>query len=294
MGGSVEFVTWDGAATSTSPARRWRRLAAAGWRVRRLRAALGRAPVRGRGCPLHPPGGRRPLGRDGHGPRRACPLPTGGARRGRRRLHAPRRPVWGGGCGHPGGGARPHALRRPARRGAPLPMGMAASPAAVYDARAAVGLCPVAGLGGLLDACARCSVTCPPALDLPLAGGLAANVRYVGAALEGPAGTATGRRPRARGRWWSRRWVRPRWRRADRAGRARRARRGLPVRVLATLGAHLDPGGLRVPANAVVGPDTCRTPRCSRTRRPWSPTGPRHGAAGARPRRAPGVRAAGA
>jgi hypothetical protein len=69
--------------------------------------------------------------------------------------------------------------------GAPSPMGMAASPAAVDEARAAVGLGPVPGFGGLLDRCARVLVTCPASFDVPVLSP-PANLRYVGAALEGP------------------------------------------------------------------------------------------------------------
>jgi len=137
--------------------------------------------------------------------------------------------------------------------GAPAPMGMAASPAAVDDARAAVGLCPVAGLGGLLDACARVLVTCPPGLDLPPAGGLAANVRYVGAALEGPGRHGDWAPPPGDGSLVVVSLGTTPMEEGPIVQAALDALAGLPVRVLATLGAHLDPGGLRAPANAVVG-----------------------------------------
>jgi Erythromycin biosynthesis protein CIII-like, C-terminal domain len=142
--------------------------------------------------------------------------------------------------------------------GAPSPMGMAASPGAVDEARATVGLGPVAGLGGLLDGCARVLVTCPAALDVaPDGAGLPGNVRYVGAALEG-AGPDAG-------------WVPPGAPASD--GEAPLVVVALgttpmdegpvlqavldalaeaPVRVLAMLGAHLTASDLDVPANATV------------------------------------------
>ena len=140
--------------------------------------------------------------------------------------------------------------------GAPSPMAMAASPAAVDEARAAVGLGPVAGLGGLLDRCARVLVTCPPVLDLPVDGGLPANVRYVGPALQGPGDDAgwqpppvpdgtegplvvvsLGTTPMDEG---------PVLQAAvDALARA-------PFRILAMAGPHLEPDGLTLPDNAVA------------------------------------------
>jgi UDP-glucoronosyl and UDP-glucosyl transferase len=137
------------------------------------------------------------------------------------------------------------------RDGFPGPMEMAASAEALDTAAAAVGAPPVPGMADLLDRCARVLVTCPAAFDDegPPA---AANARYVGPVLE-PAGADAG-------------WVAPPGDDPlvvvglgttvmDEAPVLQQVLDGLagePVRVLATLGAHLDPGDLAAPANATV------------------------------------------
>ena len=137
------------------------------------------------------------------------------------------------------------------RDGYPGPMDMAASVETLDAAAAAAGAPPVSRMADLLDRCARVLVTCPAAFDDegPPA---AANVRHVGPVLE-TAGADAG-------------WVPP-------AGddplvvvglgttvmdegpvlqQVLDSLAGEPVRVLATLGAHLDGGELAAPGNATV------------------------------------------
>lgn len=68
--------------------------------------------------------------------------------------------------------------------GAPHPMQMAGPVGAVNDARAAIGLAPVATHGDLLDRTDLVLVAAPQELDA--AGDVPANVAYVGALAEGP------------------------------------------------------------------------------------------------------------
>jgi hypothetical protein len=71
--------------------------------------------------------------------------------------------------------------------GAPAPMAMAATTDDVNRACRRVGVGEVMRLGGLLDRCERVLVTCPIELDVPRDGPQAPNVRYVGPQLTVPA-----------------------------------------------------------------------------------------------------------
>jgi UDP:flavonoid glycosyltransferase YjiC (YdhE family) len=131
----------------------------------------------------------------------------------------------------------------------PSPMGMAASPAAVDEARGELGLEPVGTLGALLHRSDQVVVTCPQELDAPNAS-LPENVRYVGPAFE-PAGGDGG---------WSpppgddplvvvSMGTTP----MDEAPAVQAVLDGLaeaPVRVLAMCGRHLAEDAIRLPPNA--------------------------------------------
>ena len=254
MGGSVEFVTWDGGGNVNVARALVGRLAAAGWRV----GAYGPPSVGGR----FEAAGARFTPREAADPWDVTVMALdvrAHCRRVQPDVVVVDYMLPGALCGAEAAGTPVVALVHTLYGalldgGAPSPMGMAASPAAVDDARAAVGLCPVAGLGGLLDACARVLVTCPPALDLPVAGGLPANVRYVGAALEGPGRHRDWAPPAGEGPLVVVSLGTTPMDEGPVVQAALDALAGLRVRVLATLGAHLDPGGFRVPSNAVVGP----------------------------------------
>jgi MGT family glycosyltransferase len=137
------------------------------------------------------------------------------------------------------------------RDGYPGPMDMAASVEALDAAAAAVGAPPVPRMADLLDRCARVLVTCPAAFD-DEGPPVAANVRHVGPVLE-PAGADAG-------------WAPPAGddplvvvglgtTLMDEGPALQQVVDGLAgerVRVLLTLGAHLDAGGLAVPGNATV------------------------------------------
>lgn len=137
--------------------------------------------------------------------------------------------------------------------GAPNPMGMAASVDGLAAVCGDLGLEPVTRMGDVLDRCARVLVTSPAALDARR-GSWAGNVRHVGPVLEGP-GADAGWRPPA--------GVDARPLVVVSLGttpmgegpvlqRVFDALAGEPVAVLALLGAHLDPAGLQLPANAVT------------------------------------------
>lgn len=143
--------------------------------------------------------------------------------------------------------------------GAPGPMGMAATVDGVNAARADVGLAPVRRLGDLLDGCARVLVTSPAALDVqaPAPDGWAPNVRHVGPVLEGPGPDGSWQPPPrppgdpARPLVVVSLGTTP----MDELPVLQRILDGLagePVRVLVTVGAHLDPAALRLPANATA------------------------------------------
>jgi UDP:flavonoid glycosyltransferase YjiC (YdhE family) len=165
--------------------------------------------------------------------------------------------------------------------GAPAPMSMAATVADVDRACRRVGVPEVISLGGLLSRCERVLVTCPLELDVPSDGPQAPNVRYVGPQLEvpslvdqppaavasaavgafepGPAGVD----PQAFGT--------PLPAASDHGRHVVVVSMGttpmdeqpvletvlaaladLPVDVVATVGAHLDPARVAAPANATV------------------------------------------
>jgi UDP:flavonoid glycosyltransferase YjiC (YdhE family) len=139
--------------------------------------------------------------------------------------------------------------------GAPSPMGMAGTVDDVNVARSDVGLAPVARLGDLLDGCVRVLVTSPAALDdpAPNPGGWAPNVRHVGPVLEGPGPDAGWQPPGDPGEPLV--LVSLGTTPMDEVPVLQRIVDALaaePVRVLVTLGAHLDPAALRLPGNATA------------------------------------------
>jgi MGT family glycosyltransferase len=129
-----------------------------------------------------------------------------------------------------------------------LTMYMAASTDGVNAVRRRLGLPEVARLGDLLENCARVIVTSPPLLDV-VVDPLPDNVRYVGPMLEEEKVTdeyagdlplvvvSLGTTAMDEG---------PVLQRVLDAGA------DLPVRVVATVGDHLDPGAFTAPANATV------------------------------------------
>jgi MGT family glycosyltransferase len=130
-----------------------------------------------------------------------------------------------------------------------LPMQMAATLAGISAIRDELGLPPVATFGALLDRQATLLVTCPEALDLP--GPRADNVRYVGPVLQDagpdaawrPPGTDDGRPLVVVGLGTTPMDEGPVLQRVlDALADAR-------VRVLATLGDHLDPADVTAPPN---------------------------------------------
>jgi MGT family glycosyltransferase len=136
--------------------------------------------------------------------------------------------------------------------GAPGPISMAASTETVNDARRTLGLAPIDRLADLLDGAARVLITCPRELDVPL-DDLPSNVCYVGAELEtvepsdewhAPGDPdlpliciSLGTTPMGE---------------APVLQTLFTALGELPVRVVATIGGHLDPGAFAVPANCTV------------------------------------------
>jgi UDP:flavonoid glycosyltransferase YjiC (YdhE family) len=134
-----------------------------------------------------------------------------------------------------------------------LPMHVGATPDAMAAVRVDLSLPPVAGFGPLLDRQTALLVTCPDGLDEPTRS-RAPNVRYVGPVLDAPGPDASWRPP---GVDDGRPLVvvglgtTP----MDEAPVLQRILSALadaPVRVLATVGDHLDPGALDVPANTHV------------------------------------------
>jgi UDP:flavonoid glycosyltransferase YjiC (YdhE family) len=131
-----------------------------------------------------------------------------------------------------------------------LPMQMAATVDGIAAVRVELGLSPVASFGALLDRQTTLLVTCPEELDDP-GPSRAANVRYVGAVLEDP-GPDAGWRPPGVDDGRPLVVVGLGTTPMDEGPVLQRllsALGGSPVRVLATLGDHLDPTDLAVPAN---------------------------------------------
>jgi MGT family glycosyltransferase len=135
-------------------------------------------------------------------------------------------------------------------RGGLLPMQMAATVDGVAAVRAELGVRPVATFGELLDRAATILVTCPEELDLPMAA-RPANVRYVGPVLEGPGDDAAWRPPGVddgRPLVVAGLGTTP----MDEGPVLQRVLTALadaPVRVIATVGDHLDPDELTAPDN---------------------------------------------
>lgn len=130
------------------------------------------------------------------------------------------------------------------------PMQMAATVDGTAAVRAELSLSPVASFGELLDRQTTLLVTCPEELDEP-GPPRAANVRYVGAVLEGP-GPDAGWRPPGVDDGRPLVVVGLGTTPMDEGPLLQRLLSALadaPVRVLATLGDHLDPNDLTVPAN---------------------------------------------
>jgi MGT family glycosyltransferase len=130
-----------------------------------------------------------------------------------------------------------------------LPMQMAATAEGMAAVRAELSLPPVAGFGGLLDRQTSVMVTCPEALDR--SGRRPVNVRYVGPVLE-DAGPDAGWRPPGLDDGRPLVVVSLGTTPMDEGPVLQRlltALGDLPARVVATLGAHLDPDDLSVPAN---------------------------------------------
>ncbi len=128
-----------------------------------------------------------------------------------------------------------------------LTMYMAADTDGINAVRVRLGLGAVDRLGALLDRCARVLVTSPPLLDTRVA--LPDNVRYVGPMLEDAETSAAfageeplvvislGTTPMGEGPLLE---------------RVLAAAAELPVRVVATVGDHIDPTTIAPPANATV------------------------------------------
>ena len=137
------------------------------------------------------------------------------------------------------------------RDGGLLPMHMAATVDGTAAVRVELSLPPVASFGELLDRQTTLLVTCPEELDDPDRP-RAANVRYVGPVLE-EAGPDAGWRPPGVDDGRPLVVVGLGTTPMDEGPVLQRLLSALgdaPVRVLATLGAHLDPADLAVPANA--------------------------------------------
>lgn len=131
-----------------------------------------------------------------------------------------------------------------------LPMQMAATVDGVAALRAELGLPPVTTFGELLDRAATLLVTSPEELDIPLAV-RPSNVRYVGPALEG-SGSDAGWRPPGVDDGRPLVVVGLGTTPMDEAPVLHRVLAALadaPVRVLATVGDHLDPGDFTAPPN---------------------------------------------
>jgi len=136
--------------------------------------------------------------------------------------------------------------------GAPAPISMAASVSDLNAFRPEIGLDDVSGFGDLLDRCQRVLITCPSELDAPM-DALPHNVRYVGPELEPveptdewhpPGGgddplvcVSMGTTPMDE---------------LDVLERILSVLADRPVRVVVTVGNHLDPASIAAPANATV------------------------------------------
>jgi UDP:flavonoid glycosyltransferase YjiC (YdhE family) len=134
-----------------------------------------------------------------------------------------------------------------------LPMGMAATIDGTAAVRAELDLAPVATFGALLDRQSSVLVTCPEALDEP-GRPRADNVRYVGPLLE-DAGPDAGWRPPGVDDGRPLVVVGLGTTPMDEGPVLQRILAALgdaPVRVLATLGDHLDPDDLTVPSNVAL------------------------------------------
>jgi MGT family glycosyltransferase len=130
-----------------------------------------------------------------------------------------------------------------------LPMQMAVTADGMAGVREDLSLAPVEGFGGLLDRQTALLVTCPESLDLP--GPQASNVRYVGPVLE-EAGPDAGWRPPGVDDGRPLVVVSLGTTPMDEGPVLQRLLTALadaPARIVATLGAHLDPQDLAVPAN---------------------------------------------
>jgi MGT family glycosyltransferase len=136
-----------------------------------------------------------------------------------------------------------------------LPMSMAASIDGLALVRANLGLPAITTFGSLLDRAASVMVTCPEELDLPLAT-RASNVRYVGPMLLGP-GADAGWRPPGLDDGRPLVVVSLGTTPMDEGVTLQRVLDSLadaPVRVVATLGSHLDSKDFTVPDNAHLSP----------------------------------------
>ena len=132
------------------------------------------------------------------------------------------------------------------------PMHVAATEDGLAAVRAGLGLPPVEGFGGLLARADTVLVTSPEVLDVP--GDQPANVRYVGPVLEGP-GPDRGWRPPGVDDGRPLVVVGLGTTPMDEVPVLQRLLSALaeaPVRLLVTVGAHVDADGLEVPANAQV------------------------------------------
>ena len=136
--------------------------------------------------------------------------------------------------------------------GALGPMHMAATEDGLAAVRAGLGLPPVDGFGGLLDRVDTLLVTSPEVLDQP--GDRPANVRYVGPVLEGP-GSDAGWRPRGVDDGRPLVVVGLGTTPMDEVPVLQRLLTALadaPLRLLVTVGDHVDVEDLEVPDNAQV------------------------------------------
>jgi UDP:flavonoid glycosyltransferase YjiC (YdhE family) len=137
--------------------------------------------------------------------------------------------------------------------GAPGPMAMAGSLPTISEVRAGLGLPPGDTFGELLHRCAGVMVSCPEALDQP-SPDRPANVRYVGPLLEAPGPDSMWRPPGAddgRPLVVAGLGTTP----MDELPVLQRVVAALdaaPVRGIVTLGDHLDPSDLDVPADVTI------------------------------------------
>ena len=174
-----------------------------------------------------------------------------------------------------------------------LPMQMAATVDGTAAVRRELDLAPVASFGALLDRQSTLLVTCPEALDLP--GPRAANVRYVGPALE-EAGPDAGWRPPGVDDGRPLVVVGLGTTPMDEGPVLQRLLTALgdaPARVIVTLGDHLDPAALDVPDNVHLSGYVRHAAVLPVGIGHGEPRRARQRAGRARPRRAAGLRPAG-